>query len=146
MAVINWNPWTEFETFTRELSHVFDLSLPGVFSSGDQASWQPRMDVHETDAAYIVEADLPGITIDDITVQLADTTLTIAGERKRTHTGTAQSYTHVERTFGTFQRAFTLPTAVQRDEVHATYTHGVLTVTVPKADTARPRQVPIQAA
>jgi len=104
------------------------------------------MDVYETDAAYVVEIDLPGVTIHDITVQLEDTTLVIAGERKNAHTGTANGYAHVERTFGTFQRPFTLPTAVQRDEVQATYANGVLTVTVPKADTARPRQIHVKAA
>jgi HSP20 family protein len=86
------------------------------------------------------------MTIEHITVQLEGTTLTIAGERKRAHNGASTSSTYAERTFGPFQRSFTLPTAVQREAVHATYTHGVLTVIVPKADTARPRQIPVQAA
>lgn len=146
MAAEHWSPWTEFETIKRELNHIFDLSIPSPFGAGHDASWQPRLDVYETDAAYVVEADLPGMRIEGIIVRLEDTKLVITGERQSTHPETSNSYTHVERTFGPFQRTFTLPTAVQMDEVHATYTNGVLTVTVPKADSARPRQITVQAA
>lgn len=145
MTVANWNPWTELETFERALHRVFDLPLSRLF--GDHyESWQPRTDVYETDVAYVVEADLPGVTMQDISVQLAGTTVVIAGKRESTHPGGAETQPGVERPCGTFRRAFTLPTAVKSDEVQATYTNGVLTVTIPKTDAARPRQITIQAA
>jgi HSP20 family protein len=104
------------------------------------------MDIYETEAAYVIEADLPGMTAQDITIQLEDTTIMIAGERKNARTATSDMYAHAERAFGPFRRTLTLPSAVQRDEAQATYTDGVLTVTVPKSDSARPRQITVQAA
>ena len=148
MAVAQWNPWTELETFECALNRIFDLPLPRLFGQGNghYGPWQPRMDVYETPEAYVVEADMPGMTSQDITVQLDGTTVVIAGERKSAHPEAAGNHTHIERLYGPFRRAFTLPTAVKRDEVQATYANGVLTVTVPKADAARPRQITVQAA
>ena len=76
MATTSWNPWTELETFTRELQRAFDCptTRPSQKGNGPQESWKPRMDVSETDAAYIIEADVPGLTIQDITVQLEGAT------------------------------------------------------------------------
>ncbi len=146
MPVAHWNPWTEFETFEHVLNRALDLPFPRLFDSGHHEPRQPHADVYETDAAYVVEVDLPGITIHDISVRLEGTTVVIAGQRQSTHSGSVNHHARVERPCGTFQRAFTLPTAVKRDEVQATYANGVLTITVPKADAARPRQITIQAA
>jgi HSP20 family protein len=146
MTVANWNPWTELETFERALHRVFDLPLSRLLGNDHHEPWQPHTDVYETDAAYVVEADLPGVTMQDISVQLAGTTVVIAGKRESALPGGVEQHPGVERPCGTFQRAFTLPTAVKSDEVQATYINGVLTVTVPKADAARPRQITIQAA
>ena len=146
MPVAHWNSWTEFAPFEHVLNRVFDLPFPRLFDSAHHEPWQPHADVYETDAAYVVEVDLPGITIEDISVQLEGTTVVIAGQRKSTHSGSVHHHARLELPCGTFQRAFTLPTAVKRDEVQATYANGVLTITVPKADAARPRQITVQAA
>ena len=146
MPVAHWTPWTELETFERVLNRVFDLPLPRLFGNDHHEPWQPRTDMYETDAAYVVEVDLPGMTIGDISVQLEETTVIISGQRQSTPPGGVHNNARVERPSGTFQRAFTLPAAVKRDEVQATYANGVLTVTVPKADAARPRQITVQAA
>ena len=146
MTVANWNPWTELETFERALHRVFDLPLSRLFGNDHYEPWQPRTDVYETDVAYVIEADLPGVTMPDISVQLAGTTVVIAGKRESALPGDVEKQPRVERPCGTFRRTFTLPTAVKSDEVQATYANGVLTVTVPKADAARPRQITIQAA
>ena len=146
MPVVHWNPWTEFETFEHVLNRVLDLPFPRLFDNGHHEPWQPRSDISETDAAYVVEIDLPGMIIHDISIQLEGTTVVITGQRQSTHSESAKQQARVERPCGKFQRAFTLPTAVERDEVQATYANGVLTVTVPKADAARPRQITVQAA
>ena len=121
MATTSWNPWTELETFTRELQRAFDR--PTAHSSqngnGHQESWKPRMDVSETDAAYIIEADVPGLTIQDITVQLEGATLEIAGERQSAPRQQGGHSMHSERVLGKFQRTFSLPTAVNADEIQA---------------------------
>jgi len=148
MATTSWNPWTELEAFTRGWQHVFDqpASSPESKGNGQQESWKPCMDVSETDAAYLIEADAPGLTIQDINVRLEGSTLIIAGERKSVAPLQAAGYTHTERTFGKFQRTFSLPKAVNMDEIQAAYSNGVLTVTVPKASAAQTRHIPIQAA
>jgi HSP20 family protein len=146
MTAAHWNPWTELETFERALHRVFELPLSRLFDTDYQEQWQPRTDVYETDVAYVVEVDLPGVTMQDISVQLTGTTVVIAGKRENALPGGVEQQPRVERPCGTFRRAFTLPTAVKGDEVQATYGNGVLTVTVPKTDAARPRQITIQAA
>jgi len=146
MSIAHWNPWTELETFEHVLHRVLDLPFPRLFDNGHHELWQPRTDISETDAAYVVEVDLPGMTIHDISVRLEDTIVVIAGKRQSTHSGSVHPQTRIERPCGTFQRAFTLPTAVKRDEVQATYASGVLTITIPKADAARPRHITVQAA
>jgi HSP20 family protein len=150
MALVKWNPWTELESFRHDFDRFFDTYMPRVFGydswNRQQALWMPRMDVRETDSAYIVEADLPGMSIEDIAVHVEGNTLVLAGERKGEQTNNGRSYAHFERTFGKFKRAFTLPTAVKVDEVHATYAGGVLTVTVPKAEAARTKRIAITSA
>lgn len=150
MALVKWNPWAELESFKQNFDRFFDTyMLPGTFggSHAQQAVWMPRMDVRETDTAYIVEADLPGLTIEDIDVQVEGTTLIISGERKgEQSSGPNGHYTHFERWLGKFHRSFTLPTAVKVDEVDAKYANGVLTVTVPKVEEARTKRIAIQAA
>jgi HSP20 family protein len=146
MSVASCNPSTDFETFEHVLHHIFDLPFPRLFDHGHRAPWQPCTDISETDAAYVVEVDLPGMTMPDLSVRLEGTTVMIAGQRQSTHSDSVNQRTRVERPCGAFQRAFTLPTAVQRDAVQAIYANGVLTITVPKADAARPRQITVQAA
>jgi HSP20 family protein len=147
MATTAWNPWTEVEAFTRELHRAFNrpTAQPSQNGNGHQESWKPRMDVSETDIAYIIEADVPGLTIQDITVQLEGAALVITGERQRAPRQQDGHYTHSERVFGKFQRALNLPTVVNTEEIQAAYTNGVLTVTVPKANAARTRRINVQA-
>jgi HSP20 family protein len=148
MALVQWNPWTGMEALKREVDRLFETHLPEMFSNGGthRQMWAPRLDVRELDHAFIVEADLPGMTLDDITVSLENNTLVIAGERKATWTGEDGRPAHRELSYGAFQRVLTLPTAVNADHVEATYTNGVLTVTIPKAVEARTKRIAIQAA
>jgi len=146
MSIASWNPWTEFETFGNVLHRVFDLPFPRLSDNGPHEPWQPCTDISETDEAYVVEVDLPGMTIEDISVRLEGTTVVIAGQRQSLHSKNVKRRTRVERPCGTFQRAFALPTAVQQEAVQAAYTNGVLTITVPKADAARPKHITVQAA
>jgi HSP20 family protein len=148
MALVRWNAWTEMAALKRDFDRFFDIHVPDVFRNGGthEALWMPRMDLHETDNAFVVEADLPGMAIEDISVQVEGTTLVIAGERKGEQSSRTGNITHLERSFGRFQRAMTLPAAVQVDAVEAKYTNGVLTVTVPKAEEAKTKRIAITAA
>jgi HSP20 family protein len=147
MATTAWNPWTEVEAFTRELHRAFErpTTRPAQNGNGHQDAWTPRLDVSETDAAYLIEADIPGLTIQDITVQIEGDALVITGERQRVPRQEGRQYTHSERVFGKFQRTVNLPTAVNTEDIQAAYSNGVLTVTVPKALAARTRRINVQA-
>lgn len=148
MALVRWNPWTEMAAWKRDFDRFFDMHVPDVFRNGgtQEALWMPRMDLRETDNAFVVEADLPGMSIDDIAVHVEGTTVVIAGERKGEQASKTGNFAHFERTFGKFQRSLTLPAAVQVDAVDAKYTNGVLTVTVPKAEEAKTKRIAIKAA
>jgi HSP20 family protein len=136
------------EALRREVDRLFDTHVAEMFGNGDtrRVVWAPRLDVRELDHAFVVEADLPGMRLEDITVSLENNTVVVAGERKATWSNEEGRPTHREVTYGAFQRAFTLPTAVNADQVEATYTNGVLTVTIPKAAEARTKRITIQAA
>lgn len=148
MALVRRNPWMQMAALTHDFDRFFDLHVPAVFRNGGthEALWMPRMDLHETDNAFVVEADLPGMAIDDIAVHVEGTTVVIAGERKGEQAGKTGNLAHFERTFGKFQRSFSLPAAVQVDAVEAKYTNGVLRVTVPKAEEAKTKRIAIKAA
>jgi HSP20 family protein len=147
MALVKWNPWVELDAFNQHLEHLFsrDIAMSKGKDSGNHNAWMPSMDIMETDRAYVVEADLPGLTIEDIDVQVEANKLRIAGERKAEQHGQQGHYTYSERTHGKFQRVFTLPEAVNVDSVEAKYANGVLTVSVPKSEDAQPKRIAIQA-
>ncbi len=146
MALVKWSPWGGLDTLKREIDRLFESHLPELFPGGDAGTrWMPRVDVHEMDNAFLIEADLPGMSIEDIDVYLEGNTLVIAGERKGVTTAEGE-YTHVERPMGRFYRSLTLPAPVQAENVDAKYHNGVLSVTVPKAEEARTKHIAIQAA
>lgn len=127
----------------RELDRLFDELLP---SFGDAApGWAPALDLAETDGAYVARVDLPGLTADDIEVQFEDGVLTVRGERATRSSEAAEGLIRAERAFGQFYRALRLPRGTDGAAVEATFDNGVLTVTVPKAEESRPRQIEVRA-
>jgi HSP20 family protein len=108
--------------------------------------WVPAVDILERNDHFIIRAELPGVAKDEMDVHVEDGVLTLSGERKReTETGDGAAF-RTERIYGAFARSFTLPTTVDASKVSAAYKDGVLTVTVPKAETAKPKKVEILAA
>ena len=132
----------------NEIDRVFDRFFPSREEERDappsQAVWRPRMDLLETDEAYRLHLDMPGMTKDDLTISYQDDELVVSGERERPQIGDGEEFVRVERSFGQFRRAFTLPRTVDADNIGATYDNGVLTLTVPKAEAVKPRQIEIQ--
>jgi HSP20 family protein len=106
--------------------------------------WNPALDVYEDKDNLFVKAELPGFKKEDIDVSLEDGVLTLSGERKRDESlAEAQTY-RAERFTGRFERALTLPTEVKTEEVSAHYADGILTITLPKAETAKPKQIEVK--
>jgi len=123
----------------------FDRMLAGFLRPLNTAteSWVPPADLRETDAAYLIEAELPGVQKEDVELTYEDGVLTFSGERKFESDSEEQNYRHVERRYGSFSRSFRLPREVKTEDVTASFENGLLTVTVPKGDDAKARSIKI---
>ena len=142
-SVTRWNPASAYltrEPFSRLFDTFFnDLQGEEVANRG----WMPPVDIQETADAYKLEAELPGLTKDDINITLENNVLRLSGERKFEKDAKKENYHRVERTYGTFTRAFALPQQVNPEGVRAAFENGILTLTVPKAEQAKPRKISI---
>jgi HSP20 family protein len=105
--------------------------------------WSPAVDIIETEDALTVKADLPDVKIEDIDVRVENQTLTVRGNRKFQKDEAVKGYHRIERSYGDFVRSFALPPTVDTEKVNADYKNGVLSVTLPKKETAKPRQVKV---
>ena len=148
MALIRWEPVRELNTIQHEMNRLFNtfFETPAPSNAGAQAAlrrWIPAMDLVETDDAFVLRADLPGVTEKDVTIELEDNVLTVSGERKSEHEDRKEGYYRVERTFGSFSRSLTLPEGVDPDAVKASFSHGVLEVRIPKPEQRKSRRVAI---
>ena len=106
-------------------------------------NWTPSVDISETDDSFEVRAEVPGVAKDDLHVSVKDNLLTLSGEKRQENVDDTQNYRRVERRYGSFQRRFTLPPEVATDDIKADYTDGVLTLSIPKPEVAKPTEVPI---
>ena len=133
----------------RSMDRFFDeffgrfMDWPRVWEE-DSVVWAPRMDVKETKNAFEIKADLPGMKKEDIKISIEDGVLTIKGERRYEEEQKDEDRYYMERAFGTFSRSFTLPTKVNEKDIKATYKDGVLSITLPKAEDAKPKEIEIR--
>jgi HSP20 family protein len=135
-----WTPFDRWSSLRDFLDSAFQLAGPVRGSFG----WAPAMDVYEDDDKVTVELELAGMKKEDFDISLHDDVLTISGERKSESEKRDGESFRSERSFGSFSRSVTLPAAVKSDEVKATYKDGVLTVTLPKAEEAKPRKIQVE--
>jgi HSP20 family protein len=129
----------------RLFGAFFDApGAPGRAAAGTSMTrWLPAMDLIEADDHFVLRADLPGLSDDDVKIELDDHVLTIAGERKSEHEANEEGYYRLERAYGTFSRSLTLPDGVDGDGITAHFDRGVLEVRTPKPDERKPRRVAI---
>jgi HSP20 family protein len=139
--VTRWNPaYVNREPLARWFETFFgDPSTEEVANRG----WVPPVDIQETEDAYRLIAELPGLTRDDVQITLESNVLRLSGERKLEKDVKRESYQRIERTYGAFARSFSLPHQVSSEGVSAAFENGVLTITVPKAEQAKPRKITI---
>jgi HSP20 family protein len=144
MAIERWDPFREAVSLRDAMNSLLQESFvrPGGFSGQDGAASLP-LDISETENEFVVRASLPGVRPDDVQITVQGDTLTIRGESKAEGEKKGEHWHLRERRFGAFQRAMTLPTPVDSDKAQASFEHGVLTLTLPKSEAARPRQIKI---
>jgi HSP20 family protein len=143
MSLIKYSPFVDFESFPAGM-RLFQDSVNRLFAEPNgHRPWVPPVDIQETDHELVVKADLPDLEMKDIDVRMENGTLTLRGERKFEAQKNEGGWHRVERSYGTFERAFTLPETVNPEGVKADYKNGVLTVTLPKKEVAKPRQIKV---
>lgn len=141
-----WDPASELETMQREIGRLFGNFTPrGARSEEyDSAVWSPVADIIEDANSYTIVFDMPGLDKKDIKINLADNTLSVSGERKYTDEKKDSTMHRIERSYGKFYRSFGFPAPVTADKIIASYQNGVLTVSVPKAEEAKPKQIEVK--
>ena len=141
MALTRYNPFgdlADFPSGLRSFQEAVNLMLSEPRSS---RPWTPAVDIFETENELVIKADLPDVDMKDIQVEIENGTLSLKGERKFESEEKNHGYHRIERSYGSFARHFSLPDTVEPDKVKAEYKNGVLNVTLPKKELAKPRSV-----
>ncbi|HLQ67331.1 MAG TPA: Hsp20/alpha crystallin family protein [Candidatus Limnocylindrales bacterium] len=140
MAITRWNPVRD------EMTRFVDEFLGRGIDSEAPRVRQPRVDVEESEAAYVVRAELPGMKLEDISITIEDNQLSIRGEKRRDEENKGTTYHRVERVYGVFERSFALGHLVDESRIEALYKNGVLELSIPKSEQAKAREIPVKVA
>jgi HSP20 family protein len=147
--LVSWDPYREF----RSLAHRLNRAVTGTGTAPARSeedmslgTWLPPVDIAEDKDRIVLTAELPGFQEDQIEIQMEGGVLTLRGERKFEEEKEGRSFHRVERSYGQFVRSFTLPSNVDRENIQANFHDGLLEVTLPKREEAKPRQIRITAA
>jgi HSP20 family protein len=145
MPIVKYAPFSDIEDFPAGL-RLFQDSINRLLSEdgGKTRPWAPAVDILETENELVLKADVPGVDLKDIDIQLENGTLTVKGERKFEKEATNKGFHRMERSYGSFVRIFTVPETVEAENVKAAYEAGVLTITLPKKEIAKPKAIKVQ--
>jgi HSP20 family protein len=143
MALVRWDPIRELDSLQGDMNRLFDRFFEGRAANGTSRRWIPAMDLVETDDHLVLRGDLPGMTEDDVDIEIKDSVLTVSGERRAEHEDKGEGYHRVERAFGSFSRSLSLPQGIEPERVEANFKDGVLEVRIPKPAEAKPTRVQI---
>jgi HSP20 family protein len=146
MNLIKWDPIRELEDVSNRLNRLFGRSLARTESGSDTLAmndWTPSTDISETDTAYLIKAEIPGVNKEDVKVTLQDGMLTIRGERRQEKEEKDKKFHRIERTFGSFVRSFRMPDDADESAVKAEFKDGMLNVTLGKSEKAKPRAIEV---
>lgn len=144
MELVKWDAFRELTQLQRTMDRLFgDRFFPRSVDETLYTGWSPAVDVYETEKEILVEAEIPGLSEKDTSVEVKDNLLTLSGERKKETEVEEGDYHRSERFYGKFQRMFTLPDSVEADKVEARAKNGVLTVRLPKAPKAIAKKIAV---
>ena len=145
MAIIRWDPFRDMVTLREKMNRMFE----DVFSGRPEdrelqaGTWTPSVDIFETENELVLTAEIPGIDEKDVEIKVEDNTLSIKGERKFEKETKEENFHRIERSYGSFYRAFTLPSSVDSERIQAEQENGVLKISMPKRQELKPRTVKI---
>ncbi|OFW44145.1 MAG: molecular chaperone [Acidobacteria bacterium RIFCSPLOWO2_12_FULL_60_22] len=146
-SLIRWEPFRDVVSLRERMDRLFDEMGGRGWPAEEGLTtgvWNPLVDVYETKDALVLKADLPEVTKDDVDISVQGNTLTIHGERKREKEVKEKDFYRMERSYGAFSRSFTLPGAVDPDKIEAAFSGGVLTLTLPKREESKPKQIKVK--
>jgi len=145
MTIVRWEPLRELNSLQSEMNRLFNtvFDAPSGSSGSVLRRWVPAMDLVEVGDHFVLRADLPGMSEEDIDIEFEDSTLTVSGERKAEHEERGEGFHRVERSFGAFSRSLTLPKGIDGDAVTASFDRGVLEIRIPKPEDRKPRRITI---
>ena len=144
MTLVRYEPWGMLNQLRRDMDHMFHTQAEGEESSTIATSaWVPAVDIKETDDAFEIHADVPGVDPKDIDVHMENGVLTIKGERESEKKEEKEGFKRVEREWGSFYRRFSLPDTADADKISAKSKHGVLEITIPKQEKVQARKISV---
>jgi len=141
MTLVRWNPRRSLISLPNEIDQFFGNWGLG-FENFDKV-WNPNVDISETEDAFEVVAEIPGMSKKDIKISIRENVLTLTGEKKQEEKTDKKNFHRVERMYGQFQRSFRLPNTVKSEDIKAEYKNGVLNITIPKAEEVKPKEITV---
>lgn len=138
-----WDPFADLLDLQRQINRLFDISFSRFPVRFEAEEFLPAIDLYEMDQEYVIEAELPGLNQKEIEVNIEDDYLTIKGEKKREREIKSEDYHRAERFYGKFERRIALPSDIDKEKVKASYKDGVLKITLPKREEAKPKQIKV---
>ena len=145
MAIVRWEPFRDLLNTQREYDRLFREAFSPFTGDSEMSTrtWAPPVDIYETGDNIVLKAELPGVDPKDVEIRVEDSTLFLKGERKFEKEVKEENYHRVERSYGSFARSFSLPNSIAADKVVAEYKNGMLTLTMPKREEAKPKTIRI---
>ena len=145
MAIIRWDPFRDMVTLREKMNRMFEDVFSGRTEDREiqAGTWAPSVDIFETENELVLTAEIPGIDEKDVEIKVEDNTLSIRGERKFEKETKEENFHRIERSYGSFYRAFTLPSSVDPERIQAEQENGVLKISMPKRQELKPRKVKI---
>ena len=141
MRLIRWNPKQNLISLPGEMEPFFN-NFGQDFWNTDSV-WNPAVDISESDSSFLVNAEIPGMTKNDIKISIEDDVLTLSGEKKLEKKEDKKNYHRAERLHGKFERSFHIPREVKIDQIKADYENGILSVNIPKSEKIKPKEIAI---
>jgi|SRR6266566_75247 len=142
-TITRWEPFRGVNTLQDQFNRLFNDVFDRKAGESSLTAWAPAVDIYETEHELVVKADLPEVDPKDLDIRVENNNLTIRGERKFEKKVNEDNYLRVERAYGSFARSFTLANTVNSDAIKADYQDGVLTLTIPKREEAKPKQIKV---